>query len=256
MENYTGKRLKVKLPSGHTVTIREQNGNDDDIISTVSDALNGVMLSKFLAEIIIDQDVKQGMLTYEDIKKWKVNDVYYLILKSRIHSLGNILEFKVVCQNSNCRKENAFEEDLSIFDTNLENYKPLSVEDPKYNPYRIKPYIKGKNMGETITLPSGKIVRFEYLTVEGEYFYGLYTQENLSKNKELIVRNLSLNIGSEEWQPIANFAIFSPIDMRAIRNSLAELETIFEPMMECTCPHCKNSTAVSLMKQPDFFFPL
>lgn len=40
MEDQTlyGKKLTFKLPSGYEVTIREQNGEDDDILSNPVDA--------------------------------------------------------------------------------------------------------------------------------------------------------------------------------------------------------------------------
>ena len=48
-----GSLLPIKLPSGESVIIREQNGEDDEVISKSKDTLDGSSITKFLKGIIV-----------------------------------------------------------------------------------------------------------------------------------------------------------------------------------------------------------
>lgn len=72
-----GKKLTFKLPSGYEVTIREQNGEDDDILSNPVDAKTFMNISKFIAGIVTDTDITATrLLTPEDVQKMPSLDRY------------------------------------------------------------------------------------------------------------------------------------------------------------------------------------
>ena len=97
MEDKTlyGKKLTFKLPSGYEVTIREQNGEDDDILSNPVDAKTFMNISKFIAGIVTDTDITATrLLTPEDVQKMPSLDRYAIMVNSRVFSLGEILDFR------------------------------------------------------------------------------------------------------------------------------------------------------------------
>lgn len=255
MENYTGKELEVTLPSGFAVTIREQNGNDDDILSNVANATTGVSFAKFLAEIIIKDHRTGHRINFEKILDWKVNDLYYLILASRVHSLGAEVEFRVLCSTPTCKRTTRFEEDLTHFLSDFSRTNPKEGEDG-YFKYRAIPYPHGADVDVIKELSTGKKIKFNYLTVIGENEYLKSNAETLSTNKQLLVRNIALGTEGNQWIPLANFGIFSPREMMEIRTAVKNEDIEWEPIMECICPHCKLQQNISVVQQPDFFYPL
>ena len=97
MEDQTlyGKKFTFKLPSGYEVTIREQNGEDDDILSNPIDARTFMNISKFISGIVTDTDITANrLLSAEDVQKMPSLDRYAIMLNSRIFSLGKILDFR------------------------------------------------------------------------------------------------------------------------------------------------------------------
>ena len=97
MEDQTlyGKKLTFKLPSGYEVTIREQNGEDDDILSNLVDAKTFMNISKFIAGIVTDTDMTATrLLTPNDVQKMPSLDRYAIMINSRVFSLGEILDFR------------------------------------------------------------------------------------------------------------------------------------------------------------------
>lgn len=97
MEDKTlyGKKLTFKLPSGYEVTIREQNGEDDDILSNPVDAKTFMNISKFIAGIVTDTDMTATrLLTPNDVQKMPSLDRYAIMINSRVFSLGEILDFR------------------------------------------------------------------------------------------------------------------------------------------------------------------
>jgi hypothetical protein len=94
MENvFETRELTFTVPSGNLVTIREQNGADDDILSNPVEATNLMNLSRFISGIILKSTYKQGRLTVDEVHNLPVLDRYCIIINSRIFSLGEELEF-------------------------------------------------------------------------------------------------------------------------------------------------------------------
>ena len=88
------RTLKFVTPSGHLVSIREQNGADDDILSNPVEASNLMNLSRFISAIVVEADYyENGKLTVEQAHNLPVLDRYAILFNSRIFSLGEILDF-------------------------------------------------------------------------------------------------------------------------------------------------------------------
>ena len=251
MENILGKTSKFKTPSGFEITIREQTGEDDEVISKMKNNNDGSAINKFVASIIVECSLYPGKkLTANEILKWKVRDKYYTLFKSRMFSLGEELIYKHKCSNINCNKESDYEEDLKPYDRDFSLPEQESKTDFKY---QVIPYKNGELTAE-FRLSSGKEIKYKYLSGLSEKKLLDFNKEEISKNTELVVREIELLIG-DKWQLIENFKVFSAREMSEIRKHIKENDLPFEAISECQCPFCSTIDQISLMAQPDFFFP-
>jgi hypothetical protein len=250
------KTLKFILPHGPYVTIREQNGEDDDILSKVANNTDNTSLTKFLSRVIIDP-----VLTPDEIALWPVASKYYALLKSRIFSMGSLLEFKYTFDNPKTKKpvELTLEEDLSNYDADLEsmmNMTSQEIEDLGLSPYQIRPYpLRGKLNTET-TLSTGRRVAMDIMNSEGETKSLQVNRDELTINDELRFRNFRVKpANSEEWVVVENFREFTSREMQEIRKWASGLEVRFEMPMRIENPFTKEVNMIPLIALPDFFFP-
>ena len=238
---YLGQKISVKLPSGKEVEIREHNGDDEGILSTVSGAMDGTAINQYLSNIITSPKTKP-----EDIMSWLVGDKYYLLLWSRIHSTGEELVFKHECRVASCKHEERYVENLSIFTNDFD--KPQEGEN------RMQPYDLPKDsLHHELTLTSGKRIRFEYLTGIGEKRSLALPEDALNKNHSLIVRNPEL-YNNNKWEKIALFKAFSSKEMREMRVEVKRVDPELTMNVEVKCPKCSTTDYLSLLSIPDFFF--
>lgn len=238
-----GERTKeVLLPTGLTVTIREQNGNDDDTISEV--ATNGVTsFSKFLSDIII----APRRYTQSEIERWKTCDRYYLMLASRIFTFGP--EFTFEHEFKDGTKE--------TFDQDLGEFMSVDFKDEEDSnfPYRAKAHQAGEETNITVTLTSGKKVKYDYMNGAAESLASKNVGNTPKRNDEFRFRNLQLLIG-EKWQTVLNFKSFSAGDMRELRAHVRDNDYEFAPIMVLTNPNTGQEEHTPVIGYEEFFFPL
>lgn len=246
-----GKVLKFTTPSKFEVTIREQTGEDDEIISRLKNASDGSSVNKFAASIIVETSLDIKKPTPNDILKWKNKDKYYTLFKSRIFSLGDTITYKHACSNADCKRENDFEEDLLQYDRDFSKDDLTSANDFKY---QITPYPNGAESGHEFTISSGKKLRYLYLNGLSEKELLGMNKDNISKNTELTVRKLEW-FNQDKWLTVTSFKSFSSREMVEIRESIKKNDQPFDAITEAECPYCKTVDKISLMTQPDFFFP-
>jgi hypothetical protein len=253
MENISKfNTTSFKTPSGFEVTIREQNGDDDDIISRMKDSLDGTAINNFISSIVVSSSIKPGgKLTPDDVINLKNRDKYYILLKSRIFSLGSEITYKHKCSNVTCGKETEYEEDLKPYDFDFS--KP--DEKPSGFKYQILPYKNGQSPEAEIKLSSGKKIRYTYLNGIGDKKLLELNKDDISKNTELLVRSIQCEINGK-WQQLENFKFLTAREMSEIRKHVADNDTQFEAISEVICPFCKNIDHISLLTEPTFFFPL
>lgn len=238
--------LQVTLPSGRKVTIRESNGHDEGVLSEMK-TNSDEAIPKFISSILQGES-KQ---TYAEVIKWKARDVYYLLLKSRIHSLGNIVEFKHQCQNKDCikckRKETVtFEEDLNELDFDFSN--------PEAKPNTLAPLPYPADASDfRVQLPSNRVVSLLYKTYEMEYLQQQMDKSAANINAPSLIRELTL-LGNPP-EKIKNFAIFTSREMAEIRKATTTLDKDWNPMSTITCPVCETEYNIPILLVPDFFFP-
>ena len=251
-EIYNTRQLKFTTPSGHMVSIREQNGADDDVLSNPAEAATLMNLSRFLAGIIIDSDyTSSGKLTAEEVHNLPSLDRYAILFNSRIFSLGETLEFKYNWGQSGGEVE--YEQDLREF---LFDYSKVpSMEELEAKPHAIPFYPEpGKTKDIEFTLTSGKKLKFDLMTANGENYITNLPLEKQTKNQVYVARNLCLMV-NEKWDKVTNFSMFSIKDMKEIRNQIHSLDPVFEGITTIENPTTKEKANVSIVGMGDFFYP-
>lgn len=251
------RQLTVTLPDFSKVTIRETNGEDDDVISKISDSKDNQATLKFLSSIIVEPRT-----TVAQIADWPLNKKYYLLLKSRIHSLGNILKFKYAWPDENTKDliDTSYVEDLSKYDTDLE---ALSLMDEvsqkeaieKLTPYQIKPFPFKELKEITTKLDNGREIKFSLMDTLAETKTLETKTEEFSINDELRLRKFCTKDDTGAWVEVQNFRPFSSREMAAIRKVVREADPQFLMPMDIENPKTKERTQVPLIRLADFFFP-
>ena len=101
-------------PSGKYYTIREQNGEDEEILSNEADAKNLMNITKFIAGIVTETDfTESGKLTIKDALDMPLLDRMAVIFQSRIFSLGDTVNFEYDWCEENDKV--VYEQDLKEF---------------------------------------------------------------------------------------------------------------------------------------------
>jgi len=244
---YVGKKTKITLPSSKQITIRERNGDDDDIISDQQLGKDGTNIFAFVAAITeIDHDLNRKP-TVAEIKQWPTNDVYAVLLKQYIANFGKDMKFTHLCQNEDCGHEAKYSEDLSLVDGDMEdpNYKPK-------NSLALRKYPNGKTLEILFKTSSGKELKYKILN------YELAKKEleevGATKNSPLKFRELQIK-NKDSWVDVKHFGMFSPKDMVEIRQNVRDNDPLFQPNVNFSCAKCQMPYSVVLWQLGAFYYP-
>lgn len=253
-----GQKKQLVLPSGYEVTIREQNGHDDDILSNASTVQDLSNIDIFLSSLIIQTDLPfatGGKLSTADMGKMLLRDKYYLLFASRIHSMGNIIKFTFDWGKDN-GGEVEYVDDLNNFVWDYSKPMP-EKDDEAYYPYRIEPYVGvgGAAHGkQEIKLQSGKELRFELLNGKAEKVLLKLKREEQTRNSEIKARGLELK-HEGSWVKVDNFVYFTKRDMAELHKKINELDPSFRGITELENPQTKEITYFPIMNTTSFFYP-
>jgi len=245
---YQGTQLTFDLPSGNKITIREQNGADEEILSMENPNKKGPdNLVRYLANVT-ERDERLGRKPLsDDIMLWPLKDKLYAIYRARILNFGDKVKFTHVCDKNHSTN---FTEDLTEYDGDFLN--------PKYTPksqWSITPY---KNYPENgivkFTLSSGKEVKYNILNSHGEILLLESGADEKNATMGLRARNLQLNYNNN-WVTVTDFAVFGPKDMVELRGSVFAIDNPFSPHTVVTCPKCESAQLYNIFFLPNFFYP-
>lgn len=259
------RKMAFTLPSGYTCEIREQNGEDEEILSNPSKVKNFMNINEFIAEIVIHTDfTASGKLLVKDVLNLPLLDRAVILINSRIFSLGEELEFNYTWPRSEDSKDQAeFTYTQDLKDYIFEDYsnKP-SDEELKSKPDAVPYYLLPEdtnNPGKvqltnlTFTLSSGKEIMWDVATVESEQYLMKLGIDNISRNKDLIARNLRIKI-NDNWEKVQNFKLFSVKDMAEMRKEILSSDPSFTGSTEIEDPITHNKTQLSILGVPTFFY--
>lgn len=248
-----GKTKEILLPSGNIVVIREQNGEDDTILTNAKDSAEGISFDKFICSIVISSKQHgDKAITLADIKNMRLRDKYAILFESRIFSLGGLLTYQYIWGEK--EKPVSYEEDLTTY---IWDYtKPFPQEgDENYFEYRIEPY--PENVSEVeLELQSGKVIKFNFLNGESEIYLSTLTDDVKSINSQLIARDIKIKGPDGAWVKIHNFRQFSSRDMMEIRSAVKKYDSEFQPFSEIEHPTNGKKAIVNLTVTLDFFLPV
>ncbi len=257
-EFFTGHDLEdIQLPSGHIITIREQNADDDETLSQLdTDNREQTIknLNKFIPKIIKKNTFNGGTyLTVDEVNNLKLKDKYYILLKTRLHSIGSNLKFKANCPNKQCKEGKDgidFVEDLTIYDTDLSKFN----EEVERYKYQITPCKSGKDTQREFVTSTGKRLRYTYMNIDAE-LKGMESKL-LSDNTDLYLRNLEMyNPDENAFMSLGSLNVFSKREKIEIRADIEKNDDQFMMLLELECPHCKREWQLPFLFLKDFFFP-
>lgn len=258
MEEQTlyGRKTTFKLPSGYEVTIREQNGEDDDVLSNPVEAKTLMNISRFLSGLIIDTDyTKNRRLSPEDIQNMPSLDRYAILINSRIFSIGKELEFDYDWSNGE-GKSDIFGYIVDLSEEFLFDYSNIPTgEEVNAKPNAIPFYPLGKQHTDLpITTSSGKELTFDLLNANGEAYVLNLPDSDKTKNQELIARNLKVKVG-DKYELVKNFRMFSVKDMMEIRKYIKSYDPVFPGLTEIKHPVSGKTLLIPVLGIDNFFFP-
>lgn len=255
MENniLEGWKREFTVPSGFKYTIREQNGADEDILSNPSEAANMMNISRFLAGIIVDTDYTPNrLMTPEEVHNLPVLDKWAILFNSRIHSLGNTLEFEY-----DWGKENGgavmYEQDLEDY---LFDYAETPTQEILLSKMDAIPYYPLGKQSRDIEFETsrGHKFRFDLLTSHGEVYLSTLPLEKRTKNQSLIARNLRLEVDGN-WEKVTNFSMFNVKEMAEIRGKVGSIDPLFKGTTKLVNPSYPDLTAeIQIVSAHDFFY--
>ena len=77
--------------------------------------------------------------------------------------------------------------------------------------------------------------------------------ENISRNKDLIARNLRLNVDGN-WERVQNFKLFSVKDMAEMRKEILASDPSFTGNTDIEDPVTHSKAQISILAVPTFFY--
>lgn len=242
-------------PSGYTYTIREENGADEEIISNQAAARTFMNFSNFLSAIVVSTDFTDNkVLSPKDALDLPLLDRYAILIKSRIFSLGNMLEFSYTWPGDVVPIH--YEQDLE--ELVLSNYKEVDLKELESKPEAIKPYentvlkaIKYKDY--QVTLSTGKVISFNFADGNMERYSAMLPEDKQTRNSELLARGLKLKVG-DKFETVQEFSLFTIKEMAEIRSIINKLDPIYAGLIDIENPRTGEVTKFSVFQAPRFFF--
>lgn len=251
-ENLYGQTIDWNAPDGNVYTLREQNGADDDILSNQAKSKDLTNLLEFISAIVVKVNLQPKKLSLDEILSLPINVKYGILLKSRIFSLGNILEFEHTWPEEEAAIE--YEVDLEQFLFNDYHVVP-EVEELLQKEDAIPYYPEGcSTTSIEFSISTGKRLQFDRFNGHSERFI-LNKVKELSQNKPLEARNLKVYLNGQ-WQPVQSFHIFTAREMKEIREEIYGTDPVFSG--EFTIAHPSKPQLVEkvvLFGISNFFFP-
>lgn len=251
------ENIRTKLfvgPSGKTYEIREQNGEDEEILSNEADAKNLMNITKFIADIVVSTTfTESGKLTIEDALNLPLLDRMAILFQSRIFSLGDTVNFEYDWGGNNGKGKVFYEQDLKDF--LFEDYSKIpSNEELEAKPDAIPYYPEMTQMKDNeLKLSTGKIIRWDYLDGNGEIYLLNLTPNERTRNSKLLARNLRLQVEGN-WDKISNFRMFSVKEMAEMRKAILSKDPEFLGTTDITNPDTGETISYPIMMAPTFFY--
>lgn len=255
-EMFTPLTLQFIAPSGYSYTIREENGEDEEILSNQADMNGGMNIAKFLTAIIVETDfTASGKVTLDDVLNIPTLDRNCILFKSRIFSLGpNVAFYYDWTQGRG--EPTMYEQDLN--ELIYSDYsKEVSEEEILAKPGAL-PFYPEREIARQInfkdyefTLTSGKKIKFDFMNSRAEQEF--LNSDKQTRNTQLLCRNLCLEVNGK-WEKVQRFHLFSVRDMAEMHQVTQQVDPIWNALAEVTNPSTGEKTKYPIIMAPRFFF--
>lgn len=259
------RKMSITLPSGYSCEIREQNGEDEEILSNPASIKNYMNVNEFIAGIVTHTDfTASGKLLVKDVLEMPLLDRAVILINSRIFSIGDELEFNYKWPRPEGSRDNSeftYTQDLHSYLFKDYSKKPTEEElndKPDAVPYYVLPE-DSNNPGKvqlkdlTFNLSSGKEIMWDVATVGSEQYLMRLGFDNITRNKDLIARNLRLKVDGN-WEKVQNFKLFSVKDMAEMRKAILSSDPTFTGNTDIEDPITHEKVQISILALPNFFY--
>lgn len=261
---FNGSNLEFILPSGATAIISEHSAVHDDILtkgsttradySTLVKNLNNYIVSLLQNNPYNPESKKK--ITLDEVKKLRLNDKYYIVFKSRLHSIGSELDIEHIFNGDEDKVKHEFEINLEEYDRDLSLSHEELAQLRDEEELCIERYKEGyeKTFFE-VQLSSGKTVQLNYHTAEGE----LYVLEKMKRNEivastEILARRPKIK-QDDEYLEIKNLNVFSKKDTIELKKAIKDNDLQWPFSIGLVDPATEKTEYLPLITVKDFFFP-
>lgn len=248
--------LQFIAPSGYSYTIREENGEDEEILSNQADMSGGMNVAKFLAAIIIATDfTESGKVTLEDVLNIPTLDRNCILFKSRIFSLGPCVSF-YYDWTQGTGEPTMYEQDLT--ELIYADYATEPSEEEMIAKPGALPFYPDRDLARAIkfkdyefNLTSGKKIKFDFMNSRAEMEF--LNSEKQTRNTQLLCRNLCLEVNGK-WEKVQRFHLFSVKDMAEIHQITQQVDPVWNGLAEVENPITHEKAKYPIVMAPRFFF--
>jgi len=249
---------KFIVPSGAEVTIREQNGEDDSILSNVGLAKKGEHIHTFIQGLIQEHSEFGKRPTLKEVSGFRIADRIVILLQSRMFSLGSEFKFLYQWQEGDKVNKTTYVENLEryLLDYGKKDWEEGELEKiANEDPYVILPCkLPGKDISFESPITGNQYV-MDYLTGTNEKELTEIGEDNMNINVMLTIRNLKI-IKEDGVTPITNFSMFTAKEMAFLRKQVTVYDPAINPVTEVVHPTNKSVVEfLPIMDIPDFFYP-
>ena len=257
-QNLSLRKLEFTAPSGNVYTIREQNGEDDDIISNPFYVKQFRNITNFISAIVVHTTfTESGKLTPDQVEELPTLDRIAIVINSRMFSIGEVFEFSYTWEGLNPGdKPVELEYTQSLREYIFDDYSKLPTEDELEEKPKALPFYPDLSLGMVdipLQLSSGKNLLLDRLNGKSEIASLKLPENKLGKNLEILARNLRLEVNGK-FEKVQRFNLFSNKDMREIRSFIASIDPSFNPLIEISDDNGRIEY-INFLSSPDFFFP-
>lgn len=244
-----------KAPSGTEYTIREQNGQDEEVLTNTGEIRRNMNINNFLQGIIMSSSKKNGKLSMEEILSIPLLDRAVIIIQSRIFSIGEEMEFSYRWPLEGEKfEEFEYTQDLREFLFDEYDRENITKEELENKPKAIPFYPEEFDGYKEFSLHSGKKIRFRLADGHSELYVLKLPDSEKTRNTDFIMRDLQLEVEGK-WEKVFNFSLFSVKDMREIRKYVNAYDPTCDLTTDIINPRTEQHLQIPIMALGDFFFP-
>lgn len=251
----TLRTFQFIAPSGYSYTIREENGEDEEILSNPANAKGLMNITHFISAIVVATDyTKSGKLTVNDTLNIPLLDRYAILFQSRIFSLGSEVDFTYKWPGD--ATPTYYSQDLNEM---LLDYSDIKEEELNEKPNAIPFYPDREKCrqinfkGYEYNLKSGKVIKFDLMDGNAERAMITLPADKQTRNSDLLARNLHLLV-EDRWERVESFRLFTIPEMAEIREIVSTIDPIFQGTTDISNPRTGEEAKYSIIGAPRFFF--